>query len=193
MMVSGERMKKLQPKMEEIRKKFSEDKERQNLEMMKLFQTEKVYPWGGCLLLLPQLPIWGGLIAALRSSYDLYNEPFISPLWTNLTYKDPAYLLPLALGVTMIITQKMQPQMLEKSQAVMMTYVMPVFFTVIMLQYPSGLALYIFTNNLLSILQQQLLRRWLEYRGIAAPRKKAEPKKPEKDKGDKKKMKEREA
>ncbi len=195
MMVSGEQMKKLQPKIEEIRKKWPDDKERQNLETMKLFQQEKVYPWGGCLLLLPQLPIWGGLFAALRTSYDLYNEPFIAPLWTDLTYKDPAYLLPVALGVTMIITQRMQPQMLEKSQAVMMTWVMPIFFTLIMLQYPAGLSLYIFTNNILSIIQQQLLRRWLEHKGIAAPRKKPEParkveaeKKPEK-----KKMREKEA
>lgn len=189
-MVSAEQLKKLQPRMEEIRKKFAEDRERQNLELMKLYQEAKVNPLGGCLPLLPQLPIWGGLFAALRTSYDLYNEPFLAPLWTDLTYKDPAYLLPIALGVTMIITQKLQPMVMERSQYVMFTYVMPVFFTVIMLQYPAGLSLYIFTNNILSIAQQKLLRRYLEHKGKSAPPSEKKPGEPDRKK---KKMKEREA
>ncbi|MBI3182877.1 MAG: membrane protein insertase YidC [Myxococcales bacterium] len=195
-MVSAEQLKKLQPRMEEIRKKFADDRERQNVEMMKLYQEAKVNPLGGCLPILPQLPIWGGLIAALRTSYDLYNEPFISPLWTDLTYKDPAYLLPIALGVTMIITQRMQPAMLDKSQQFMMAWVMPIFFTAIMLQYPAGLSLYIFTNNILSIAQQKLLRKYLERKGVAAPRepaKKPDRKSDKREKKPEKKMKEREA
>ena len=78
-----------------------------------------------------------------------------------LTYKDPTYILPLALGVTMIITQRLQPQVMDQAQAKIMTWFMPIFFTVIMLNYPAGLALYIFTNNLFSIAQQFLLRRYL--------------------------------
>ena len=69
-----------------------------------------------------------------------------------------------------IVTQRFQPAMMDKSQAVLMTWVMPVFFTAMMMNYPAGLSLYIFTNNLLSILQQFLLRKYLEKKGIAAPR-----------------------
>lgn len=168
-MVSAENMKKLQPKMEEIRKKYADDKEKQNLETMKLYQSEKVNPLGGCLPLLLQLPIWAALFTTLRTSYDLYGMPFFGPVWTDLTLKDPTYILPLALGVTMFITQKLQPQMMDPVQAKMFLYFMPVFFTVIMLAYPAGLSLYIFTNNLLSIGQQFALRKYLKARGQAAP------------------------
>ena len=82
-------------------------------------------------------------------------------MWSDLTSKDPTYILPLALGVTMIVTQRLQPQMMDKQQAFLMTWVMPVFFTAIMMNYPAGLALYIFTNNLLSIVQQYALRNYL--------------------------------
>jgi YidC/Oxa1 family membrane protein insertase len=169
-MVAAEAMKKLQPQMEVIRKKFADDKERQNMEMMKLYQEAKVNPLGGCLPLLFQLPIWAALFTTLRTSYDLYAEPFLNPMWADLTYKDPTYILPLVLGITMIATQKLQPQMMDATQAKVMTYGMPVFFTAIMLNYPSGLSLYIFTNNVLSIAQQYALRRYLERTGKAAPR-----------------------
>lgn len=168
-MVSAENMKKLQPKLEALRKKYADDREKQNMEMMKLYQEEKVNPLGGCLPLLLQLPIWAALFTTLRTSYELYGEPFFGPVWTDLTFKDPTYLLPLALGVTMIITQKLQPQVMDPVQAKMFTYFMPVFFTAIMLNYPAGLSLYIFTNNVLSIGQQFALRKYLEKKGIAAP------------------------
>jgi YidC/Oxa1 family membrane protein insertase len=168
-MLSAENMKKLQPKMEEIRQKYADDKEKQNLETMKLYQSEKVNPLGGCLPLLVQLPIWAALFTTLRTSYDLYGAPFVGPVWTDMTMKDPTYILPLALGVTMFITQKLQPQMMDPAQAKMFLYFMPIFFTVIMLAYPAGLSLYIFTNNLLSIAQQFALRRYLKARGLAAP------------------------
>jgi len=166
-MVSGEAMKKLQPKIEEIRKKFAEDKERQNLETMKMYQEAKVNPLGGCLPMLVQMPVWIALFTTLRNSYEIYGEPFIRPFWTDLTYKDPTYILPLLLCITMIVTQKLQPQMMDATQAKVMTYVMPVFFTAIILNYPAGLSLYIFTNNVLSIAQQYGLRKYLEKKGIA--------------------------
>jgi YidC/Oxa1 family membrane protein insertase len=169
-MVSAEAMKKLQPQMEEIRKKYADDRNRVNVETMKLYQEAKVNPLGGCLPLLLQMPVWIALFTTLRNSYEIYREPFISPVWTDLTYKDPTYMLPLLLGITMIVTQKLQPQMMDPTQAKIMTYVMPVFFTAIMLNYPAGLSLYIFTNNVLSIAQQYGLRKYLERKGIAAPR-----------------------
>jgi YidC/Oxa1 family membrane protein insertase len=164
-MVSMEQMKKLQPRVEELRKKYADDRERQNLEMMKLYQEAKVNPLGGCLPLIIQMPVWIALFTALRNSYDIYQEPFFGPVWRDLTYKDPTYLLPLALGVSMIITQKLQPQMGDPTQAKIMTWFVPILFTFTLLNYPAGLALYIFTNNILSIAQQYGLRKWLEKRG----------------------------
>jgi YidC/Oxa1 family membrane protein insertase len=161
-MVSMEEVKKLQPRMEEIRKKHADNREQQNLEIMKLYQEAKVNPLGGCLPLLIQMPVWIALFTALRNSFDIYGEPFIGPIWRDLTYKDPTYLLPLALGVSMVITQKMQPQMMDAAQAKMMTWFLPIIFTATLLQYPAGLSLYIFTNNILSIAQQYGLRKWLD-------------------------------
>ncbi len=183
-MVSGEAMKKLQPKIEEIRKKFPEDKELQNRETMKLYQEAKVNPLGGCLPMLIQMPVWIALFTTLRNSYEIYGEPFIRPIWSDLTYKDPTYILPLLLCITMIVTQKLQPQMMDAAQAKVMTYVMPIFFTAIILNYPAGLSLYIFTNNVLSIAQQYGLRKYLEKKGISqkadSKEKKQKPEKKEK-------------
>jgi YidC/Oxa1 family membrane protein insertase len=165
-MVGMEAVKELQPKMEEIRKKYADDRERMNLEVMKLYQQAKVNPLGGCLPLLIQMPVWIALFTALRNSFDIYGEPFVGPIWTDLTYKDPTYLLPLALGVSMIITQKMQPQMMDAAQARIMIWVMPIIFTLTLLQYPAGLSLYIFTNNILSIGQQYGLRKWLDHQKL---------------------------
>ena len=172
-MVAAENMKKLQPQMEDIRKKFVNDKERQNLEMMKLYQEAKVNPLGGCLPLLLQMPVWIALFTTLRTSYELYREPFYGALYSDLTAKDPIYLLPLLLGVSMVVTQKLQPQMMDATQAALMTWFMPIMFTALMLQYPSGLTLYIFTNNILSIAQQFLLKKYLEKKGVASPPPKA--------------------
>ena len=163
-MVSMEAMKKLQPRVEELRKKYADDRERQNMEMMKLYQEQKVNPLGGCLPMLIQMPVWIALFTALRNSYEIYQEPFFGPVWRDLTYKDPTYLLPIALGVSMIITQKLQPQMGDPMQAKIMTWFVPILFTATLFNYPAGLALYIFTNNILSIAQQYGLRKWLEKR-----------------------------
>ncbi|HZN92985.1 MAG TPA: membrane protein insertase YidC, partial [Myxococcales bacterium] len=111
-----EAMKKLQPRMEEIRKKYAEDRERQQLETMKLYQEAKVNPVGGCLPLLVQIPIWIALFTTLRTSYELYREPFISPIWADLTFRDPTYLLPVFMGVTWVLTQRAQPQMVDPIQ-----------------------------------------------------------------------------
>ncbi|WP_224368490.1 membrane protein insertase YidC [Hyalangium versicolor] len=170
-MVGMEAVKELQPKMEELKKKYADDREKMNMEVMKLYQQAKVNPLGGCLPMLVQMPVWIALFTSLRNSFDIYWEPFLGPVWRDLTYKDPTYLLPLALGVSMVITQKMQPQMMDAAQARIMIWVMPIIFTLTLLNYPAGLSLYIFTNNLLSIAQQYGLRKWLDRqklkRGVA--------------------------
>jgi YidC/Oxa1 family membrane protein insertase len=107
--------------------------------------------------MLLQMPIWFALYAALQTSVELYREPF---LWMpDLTLKDPLFILPAAMGITSFIMQKLSPQPADNSQAKMMLYFFPGFFTVMMLFVPSGLTLYIFVNNLLSILQQQMVNR----------------------------------
>jgi YidC/Oxa1 family membrane protein insertase len=158
-MVGQEAMKKLQPKIDEVKRKFPEDKERQQMEMMKAYQEAGVNPFGSCLMLLVQLPVWAALFTTLRNSFELYGEPFTSRFLTDLTIKDPTYLLPVLLGVSQIITSKLQPPALDAAQQRMMVWFMPIFFTVIMLNYPAGLLLYIFTNNILTVAQQAVLRK----------------------------------
>ena len=173
-MANGEKMREVQvrlkPSLDEINAKYAADAQLKQQKTMELYQKEGVNPLeslSGCLPMLLQLPIWAALFTTLRTSYDLYGEPF--GVWTDLTHKDPTYLLPLALGVTMIVTQRLQPQMTtDKSQLFMFQWVMPVFFTAIMMNYPAGLALYIFTNNLLSIVQQYALKKWLKRKSVTA-------------------------
>ena len=158
-MKAMEAMRALAPEIEKLKAKYGDDREKLNLEMMKLYQQAKVNPLGGCLPMLIQMPIWLALYTVLQTSVVLYNEPFISGWINDLTSKDPYYILPLAMGITMFITQKMQPMQVEPAQQKMMLYFMPAFFTFIMLNLPAGLTLYIFTNNLLSIAQQLALRK----------------------------------
>ncbi len=153
-------MRKLQPEIEKLKAKHGDDKEKLNLATMQLYQQNKVNPLGGCLPMLLQMPIWFALYAALQTSVELYRAPF---LWmTDLTVKDPFFILPIAMGVTSFVMQKISPQPADNAQAKMMLYFFPAFFTVMMLFVPSGLTLYIFVNNLLSIVQQQVVNRMLD-------------------------------
>lgn len=156
-MQSMQEMKKLQPKVEALKAKYGNDKEKMNLETMKLYQEHKVNPLGGCLPLLLQMPVWLALYATLQTSVELYHQPF---LWVkDLTAYDPFYVLPLTMGVSSFVMQKISPQPADNAQAKMLLYLMPVFFTFIMLKLPAGLTLYILVNNLLSIAQQQWIMR----------------------------------
>lgn len=176
-MASMEAMRRIQPQIQELQKKYADDREKLGMEQMKLFQENHVNPFGGCLPLLIQMPVWFALYRTLYSSFELYREPLIRGWITDLTQPDPYYILPLAMGVTMFITQKMQPQMGDARQAKMMLYFMPIFFTFIMLNLPAGLTLYIFTNNLLSIAQQAWLRhKFAKREPPAGGQKKASPK-----------------
>jgi YidC/Oxa1 family membrane protein insertase len=162
MMVSQEAMKKLQPQLEALKKKFPDDREKQQREMMRVYQEAGVNPFGSCLMLLVQLPIWAALFTTLRNSFELYGEPFVQNFLPDLTFKDPTYILPVLLGVSQIITGLLQPMAMDAAQQRIMVWFMPIFFTVIMLNYPAGLLLYIFTNNVLTVAQTYVLRRWLQ-------------------------------
>ncbi len=150
-------MRKLQPEVEKLKQKYAGDREKLNLATMQLYQQHKVNPLGGCLPMLLQLPIWFALYATLQTSVELYRASF---LWMHdLTRHDPFFILPIAMGVSSFVMQKVSPQPADSAQAKMMLYFMPVFFTVLMLFVPGGLTLYIFVNNVLSIAQQQYMMK----------------------------------
>jgi YidC/Oxa1 family membrane protein insertase len=145
-------MQALQPKMAELQKKYKDDKERFNKELFQLYKTHKVNPLGGCLPMVLQIPVFVAFYNILYSTIELRHAPFF--WWIHdLSYKDPYYVLPLIMGATMFIQQKIQPSAMDPKQARMMLF-MPVIFTFMFLQFPSGLVLYWLVNNLLTILQQ---------------------------------------
>jgi YidC/Oxa1 family membrane protein insertase len=158
-MKSMQEMQRIQPQLDELKKKYAGDTQRQNLEQMKLFKEHGVNPMGSCLPMLIQMPIWFALYTTLQVSVELYNAPFIPGWLDDLTAKDPYYILPVAMGITMILTQVLTPSPMSNPSQKTMGYVMSGFFSLLMLTLPSGLTLYIFTNNVLSIAQQMYLRR----------------------------------
>ncbi|HEX9242069.1 MAG TPA: membrane protein insertase YidC [Anaeromyxobacter sp.] len=150
-------MRKLQPEIEKLKAKFGNDRDKLNMATMQLYQLHKVNPLGGCLPMLLQLPVWFALYATLQTSVELFHENF---LWMHdLTRHDPYFILPVAMGMSSFLMQRISPQPADNAQAKMMLYFMPVFFTVLMLFVPGGLTLYIFVNNVLSIAQQQYMMK----------------------------------
>ena len=158
-MKSMQEMQRLQPKIEEMKKKYAGDQQKVNVEQMKLFKEHGVNPMGSCLPMVIQMPVWLALYTALQVSVDLYNSVFIPGWLDDLTAKDPYYVLPVAMGITMLLTQVLTPTPMSQPGQKTMGYAMSLFFSVLMLNLPSGLTLYIFVNNILSIIQQIYLRR----------------------------------
>jgi len=167
-MKSMQEMQRIQPQLEELKKKYAGDTQRQNLEQMKLFKEHGVNPMGSCLPMLIQMPIWFALYKTLQVSVELYNAHFIRGWIEDLTSKDPYYILPVAMGITMILTQVLTPAPMSNPSQKTMGYAMSGFFSLLMLTLPSGLTLYIFTNNILSIAQQMYLRRKLRPHPVKA-------------------------
>lgn len=165
------KMRLLQPKLAAMRERIGDDKQRMSQEMMALYKAEKVNPLGGCLPLIIQMPIFLALYYMLMSSVELRHAPFI--LWIHdLSAQDPYYILPILMGITMYFIQKMSPTTVtDPMQQKIMTF-MPVIFTVFFLWFPSGLVLYYIVSNLVTILQQQLIYRGLEKRGLHSREKK---------------------
>ncbi len=158
---SMENMKKLQPLMTKIREKYKDDKQRQNQEVMQLYKTYKINPMGGCLPILVQMPVFFGLYRALLSSIELRQAgfidhvPFTDIVWlADLSLKDPLYITPIVMGLTMLLQQKMTPTTGDPTQAKVMM-LMPVVFTFFFVSFPSGMVVYWLFNNIISIAQQQ--------------------------------------
>ena len=145
------KMKKLQPKIEAIKQKHEHNREALGKEMMALYKKEKVNPVGGCLPMLLQIPFFIALYWVLMESVELRHAPFM--LWIHdLSAKDPYFILPILMGLSMLWQQRLTPQQ-DPNQAKAML-ALPIVFTVMFLSFPAGLVLYWLTNNLLSIAQQ---------------------------------------
>lgn len=150
-------MQKLQPEMQKMRDRFKNDKERLNKEMMALYKTHSVNPLGGCLPMLVQIPVFFALYKVLLDSIALRHAPFT--LWLmDLSAKDPYYITPVLMGASMFVQQKMTPTTADPMQAKIFM-MMPIIFTFMFLNFPSGLVIYWLVNNLLTILQQYFIHR----------------------------------
>lgn len=160
-------MKKLQaiqPKMNEIRQKYKKDPQKMQKEMMELYKKHKVNPMGGCLPMLIQIPFFFALYKVLLVAIELRGAPFM--LWIqDLSKKDPYYVLPIVMGITMYVQQKMTPTTADTQQQKIMQY-LPIIFTFLFLSFPSGLVLYWLVTNILSIIQQYFVNRKLATQGI---------------------------
>ncbi len=154
------KMRKLQPMMADLKERYGDDRQKMSAELMKIYRKEKVNPLGGCLPILLQMPVFISLYWVLMESVELRHAPFM--LWINdLSVKDPFFILPLIMGATMFIQQKLNPTPPDPMQAKVMQW-MPVFFTVLFLWFPAGLVLYWVVNNTLSIAQQYVITRQIE-------------------------------
>lgn len=150
-------LKKLQPRMERLKELYANDKPKLTQATIDLYRQEKVNPMGGCLPILIQIPVFIALYWVLVESVQLRQAPFI--FWIHdLTAKDPYYILPLMVGLSMFLQQRLSPPPPDPTQAKVMM-LMPVIFTVLFINFPAGLMLYWFVNTLLSVAQQWYIMR----------------------------------
>ena len=153
-------MRRVQPKMADIREQFADDKQKQSQAMMELYRKEKINPMGGCLPILVQMPVFIALYWVLMESVELRHAPFF--LWIkDLSVMDPYFVLPLLMGASMFFMQKLNPPPPDPMQAKIMQW-MPVMFTFFFLWFPAGLVLYWVVNNLLSMAQQYVITKRIE-------------------------------
>lgn len=154
------KMRELKPEIDKLNEKFKDDPQAKGLAQMELWKKHKVNPLKGCLPQLAAMPVWFALYTTLQTAVELYNIPF---LWfPDLSQPDPYYILPFIIGATYFVQQKLMPMQMDPAQQKMMTYFMPGMFTVFMLFLPSGLGVYMFTNSVLGILQQQVVERFVK-------------------------------
>lgn len=150
-------MRKIQPKLQALRERYGDDKAKMSQATMELYRQEKINPLGGCLPILIQIPVFIALYWVLVESVQLRQAPFI--FWiSDLSAADPYHVLPIIMGFTMLIQQKLNPAPPDPMQAKMMMF-LPVVFTLLFMNFPAGLVLYWTVNNSLSILQQWYITR----------------------------------
>ncbi len=154
------RMKKFTPKIQSIRERYSDDRQKMNQAMMEMYKEEKINPLGGCWPILIQIPVFIALYWVLLESVEMRHAPFI--FWIDdLSSKDPYFVLPLIMGASMFLQQKLNPTPPDPIQAKVMQ-MLPIIFTGFFAFFPSGLVLYWVVNNLLSIVQQWKIVKSIE-------------------------------
>ena len=163
---SMKQMQTIQPRVAALQEKFKDDRDRLNRELIKLYRDHKVNPVGGCLPMVLQMPVFVSLFNILYMTIDLRQAPL--GLWiTDLSVQDPYYILPIIMGVSMFVMQKIQPTTMDPAQAKVML-MLPVVMTFLFVNFPAGLVLYWLTNNVLSIAQQFVTDRFfLKKRSMA--------------------------
>lgn len=153
-------MRKLQPRLQSLKERHGDDRQKLTQATMELYKTEKINPLGGCLPMVVQIPVFIALYWVLLESVELRQAPFI--LWIHdLSTKDPYFILPILMGLTMFVQQKLNPPPPDPVQAKVMMF-LPVIFTALFLNFPAGLVLYWVVNNSLSILQQWHIMRMVD-------------------------------
>ena len=157
-------MRRVQPRLLAIRDRYKNDKTRLNKAMMDLYKEEKINPLGGCFPILVQIPVFIALYWVLLESVELRQSGFV--LWIkDLSAPDPYFVLPVIMGVTMFVQQRLNPAPMDPVQEKVMM-LLPFIFTVFFAFFPSGLVLYWVANNILSIAQQWMITRNLQRAGF---------------------------
>lgn len=157
------KMKVVAPKLTKLKETYGDDRERLNKEMMDLYKREKINPLGGCLPVLVQIPVFIALYWVLLGTVEIRYAPFIGYIH-DLSAKDPYFILPIVMGLTMVLQTKLNPAPPDPIQAKVMMF-MPIIFTGMFLFFPAGLVLYWVVNNVLSIAQQWQVNRVIEAGG----------------------------
>jgi YidC/Oxa1 family membrane protein insertase len=154
------KMRKVAPRIKAMKEQYGDDRAAMSKAMMDMYKREKINPMGGCLPILVQMPVFISLYWVLLESVEMRHAPFA--LWlTNLTDKDPYFVLPVIMGISMFIQQKLNPAPVDPIQQKVFQ-VMPFAFTVMFAFFPSGLVLYWVVNNILSIAQQYVITKRIE-------------------------------
>lgn len=158
-------MRELAPRLQLMKEKFGDDRQKMQMAMMELYKKEKINPMGGCLPILVQIPVFIALYWVLLGSVELRHAPFFG--WIqDLSAIDPYYILPVLMGASMIIQTRLNPKPTDPMQAKIMTW-MPVVFSVFFFFFPAGLVLYWLVNNVLSIAQQWYINKMIHAENLA--------------------------
>jgi len=161
------KMRELQPKMTALKERFGDDRQKMSQAMMELYKKEKVNPAGGCLPIMLQMPIFLALYWVFLESVELRHAPFM--LWIqDLSAMDPYFVLPVLMGISMFVMQRMQPMTIQDPMQQKIMQYMPMVFAVFMAWFPSGLVLYWVVSNLISIAQMKIIFSGIEKAKIKA-------------------------
>lgn len=160
------KMRELAPKMAQLKERFGDDRQKMSQATMEMYRKEKVNPAGGCLPLLLQMPIFLALYWVFLESVELRHAPFV--FWIqDLSAMDPYFVLPVLMGISMFVMQKMQPMTIQDPMQQKIMQYMPVVFSIFMAWFPSGLVLYWFVSNMISIFQMKIIFSGIEKKKLA--------------------------